>query len=111
VSIDRSVRKAEPPLVDPYQRHVVRRKGAGDVEHGAVAADDDGKFGGTADVFERQHGVIVLADVRGRQRIEHDPHAPSFQKIPQPQERLGDLGALVLADQGDGLECARHASN
>ena len=72
--------KAEPSLIHPDQRNIVWGQGARDVEHRAVAADDDGQIGHFADLLQRHHLEVVTGDMRGRQRIDHDPHARGCRK-------------------------------
>jgi hypothetical protein len=46
--------------------------------------------------------------VRGGERIQHHAHAAGLEEARQLQQRLRDLGALVLSNQRDGLEVGRH---
>ena len=101
--------EAEPALIDADQRHVERRQRARDVEHGAVAADHDGQIGELAGSLQRHDLEVVAGDVRRGDRVEQHAHAARLQVGRQPQQRLADLGALVLPDQRDGLELGRHA--
>ena len=67
--------KAEPALVHADQRDLVRRERARDVEHRAVAAEDDRQIGARAQLFEREHGIRAFADMRRGQPVEHDLNA------------------------------------
>ena len=90
--------ESESSLIDADQRHIKGRKGARDVEHGAVAADDDGKVGFAAGFFKWQDGMPALADVGGGERIQQYPDVAPTQEIGKLQQWRSDFRALVFAD-------------
>ena len=95
VSIEMSVRKAEPALIHPDQRDVERCQRAGDVEHGAVAADDDRQIGQLAGSLQRHDLEIVARDVRRGDRVEQHAHAARLQKARQPQQAAPLISGLL----------------
>ena len=72
--------KPEPPLVHAHQSHIVRGERACDVEHGAVAPDDDGEVRLLAEFLQRQHRVGAITDMRRRQLIQQHPHLALLQE-------------------------------
>ena len=55
--------------------------------------------------------IEVRTHVGRRQRVEHHLHLALLEECGKLQQRLGDLRALVLPDQGDLLERAHGPGN
>ena len=110
--VERNVgQESEPPLIDADQRHVTGRKGARNVEHGAVAADDDGEIGFAAQFVQHQHGIRAIRDVGGRQPVNQHLDAAFFKKARELHDRPGDLRGVVFADQCDGGKSGGHGDH
>ncbi len=101
--------EAEPALVDADQRRAVAGEPAGDAEHGAVAAEDDGDVAGGAERVGVEHGVGVDAGVGRGLFLDRD-------RDPLVDEEAGDLlelfahaAGLELADERSVPEAGRHS--
>ena len=111
VSTEISVKKAEPALVDADQRHAEGMQRAGDIQHGAVAAEHHGQIGLLPDLFQVGQGIVGHAGAFGRLPLhQHDVFAFD-EKLGQAQQRIADLRAIVFANQGNGFEELTHAVN
>ena len=98
--------EAEPPLVYPDQRHTVAGQPPRRIEHGAVTTEHNRQIDTGTDGFEAAADPAVASGVTphiGRSFfLYHYRHASFLKIFGKRTKRLGDLGALVAADQCDG---------
>jgi len=102
--------KAEPPQIDPHQRHRAFGQLARRVQERAVAADHHGQFGFLGDFLESGESEFVGLQTDGGGGVLLQPGVESAraQEARQFENGLGAVRALELAYQGDIVEFPRH---
>ena len=101
--------EAQAPLVDADERRAVAGELAGDAEHGAVTADDDGDVARFAERARGEPGVGVDAGVGGGAFLERHRQAVADQEGGHRLELFADALGVELADQRSVPEAGRHS--
>ena len=101
--------EAEPALVDADQRQTVAREPAGDAEHGAVAADDDGDVAGLAQRLGVERGPFDDAGVVRGLFLDRDGKPVRDQESRDRAELFADAAGVEFADERSVPEAGRHS--
>ncbi|MNN23071.1 hypothetical protein D3C81_1364550 [compost metagenome] len=96
--------EAEPPVVNPDQRHVVAGQLAGDAQQRAVAAQHHRHVRVLADFLGRQGRVGSQPGGQRGLALEHHILAVAQDIRGDLLQRAFDAGSRVAAHQGDGVE-------
>src|SRR5437773_1000046 len=96
--------EAEAALVDAYERYVVSRQGSRRVEHASIASLHNDQVGAGADFIVV--GYWETADAVGSRGFLLQQHCTPLpaQVLAHRGERGRDIGGVVAAYQGNGIE-------
>ena len=102
--------ETKPPLIDAHQCDVEWGERARDVEHRAVAADDDRQIGDAPDFIQRQNFEVIAYDVSRGERIQQHAHAAALEKARKLRAAARrSRGLLYLPINAMVLNAGHHA--
>lgn len=109
IALERNIgNKAQPPLIDAYQRYAVTGQQASDAQHGAIPPHDQAQIAVRADAKHVQNRMP--RDVHMNRRLLLKAHVAAlavqelrngFQGLARRCLRATGGSRVVLADQGD----------